>query len=119
VLSVLKSQLGLVLSSRQLHIPLLPLHRYTENTSTDFTLHADISPKPILRNRRLGRGRPRSSAETLTCSPYKRKLKGSLKKQKLFQPGKQETGNKEASKKVKRDYRSASVQADAIEENGN
>jgi hypothetical protein len=31
----------------------------------------------------------------------------------------QQTGNKEASKKVKRVYRSASVQADAIEENGN
>jgi hypothetical protein len=37
----------------------------------------------------------------------------------LFHPGKQETGNKEASQKVKRDYRSASIQADAIEENGN
>jgi hypothetical protein len=36
---------------------------------------------------------------------------------KVFQPGKQETGNKEASKKVKRGYRSANVQADAIEEN--
>jgi hypothetical protein len=28
-------------------------------------------------------------------------------------------GNKEASIKVKKDYRSASVQADAIDENGN
>jgi hypothetical protein len=55
----------------------------------------------------------------LTCSPYKRKLKNSLKKRKLFQPGKLETGNKEASKKEKRDYRSASDQADGIGENGN
>jgi hypothetical protein len=55
----------------------------------------------------------------LPCSPYKRKLKNSLKKRKLFQPGKLETGNKDDSKKVKRDYRSASDQADAIEENGN
>jgi hypothetical protein len=30
-----------------------------------------------------------------------------------------QTGNKEASKKMRRDSRSASVQADAIEENGN
>jgi hypothetical protein len=54
----------------------------------------------------------------LTCSPYKRKLKEYLKKRKLFQPGKQETGNKEASKKVKRDYGSLNIQAEAIEENG-
>jgi len=49
----------------------------------------------------------------LTYSPYKRKLEESLKKRKSFQPGKQ------ALKKVKRDSRSASLQADAIEENGN
>jgi hypothetical protein len=57
----------------------------------------------------------------LTRSPYKRKLEDSLKKRKLFQPVKQETGNRKqrASKTVKRDYRSANVQADAIEENGN
>jgi hypothetical protein len=55
----------------------------------------------------------------LTCSPYKGKLEDSSKIRKLFQPSKQEIGNKEASKKGKRDYRSASVQADAIEENGN
>jgi len=30
-----------------------------------------------------------------------------------------QTGNKQASKKVKMDSKSASVQADAIEENGN
>jgi hypothetical protein len=82
-------------------------------------LPEDISPIPILRNKRSVRGRPRSSAEKLTCSPYKRKLKDSLKKRKLFQPGEQGTGNKEASKKVKRDYRSVRAQADAIEENGN
>jgi hypothetical protein len=71
----------------------------------------DISPIPILRNKRSGRGRPRSSAEMLTCSPYKRKLEESLNKWKLFQPGKHES---DASKKEKRDSSSASVQADAI-----
>jgi hypothetical protein len=81
-------------------------------------LPEDIPPIPILRNKRSGRGRPRS-AEMQTCSPYKRKLEESIKKRKWFQPRKQETGNKEASKKVKRDYRSASVQADAIEDNRN
>jgi hypothetical protein len=49
----------------------------------------------------------------------KLKLADSIKKRKLLQPGKQETGNKEAWKKVKSDYRSVSVQVDAIEENGN
>jgi hypothetical protein len=48
-----------------------------------------------------------------------RKLEDSLKKRKLFQPGKQKTGNKEASKKVKGVYRSASGESDTIEENGN
>jgi hypothetical protein len=117
VLSVLKSQA--VLPSRQPHILLLLLHNSTENMSTYFILPEDISPIPILRNKRSGQGRPRSSAEMLTCSPYKGKLEESLKKRKLFQPGKQETGNTETSKKVKRDYRSESVQADAIEENDN
>jgi hypothetical protein len=65
----------------------------TENTSTNFILPEDISPVPILRNKRSGRGRRRGSAERLTCSPYKRKLEESLKKRKLFQPGKQETGS--------------------------
>jgi hypothetical protein len=73
-----------------------------------------ILPVPILRTKRSGRGRPRSSAEMLTCSPYKRKLEESLKKRKLFQRGKQETGNTEASKKVKRNSRSGGVQADAM-----
>jgi hypothetical protein len=91
----------------------------TEKMSTDFILPGDTSLIPILRNKRSGRGRLKSSAEMLTCSPYKRILENSFKKRKLFQPGKQETGNKETSKKVKRDYRSASVQVDAIEENGN
>jgi len=54
-------------------------------------LPEDISPIQILRNKRSGGGRPRSSAEMLTCYPYKRKYKESLKKRKLFQPGKQET----------------------------
>ena len=54
----------------------------------------------------------------LMFSPYNRKLEEALKKRKFFQPGKQKTGNKEASKKVKRESRSASVQADEIEENG-
>jgi hypothetical protein len=57
-----------------------------ENTSTNFIL-----PVPILRTKRSGRGRPRSSAEMLTCAPCKRKLEKSLKKRKLFQPGKQQT----------------------------
>jgi len=63
----------------------------TENTSTDFILPEDISSIPILRNTSSGRGRPRSSAQMLKCSPCKRKLEESLKKRKLFQPGKQET----------------------------
>jgi len=63
----------------------------TENRSTDFIWIEDISPTPILRDKRSGRGRPRNSAEMLTCSPYKRKLEKYLKKRKLFQPGKQET----------------------------
>jgi hypothetical protein len=91
----------------------------TENTSTNFILPEDISPIPIVRNKTSGRGRPRGSAKMLTCSPYKRKLEKSLKKRKLFQPGKQETGNTQASKKVKRNSRTASVQADAMEKNGN
>jgi hypothetical protein len=36
----------------------------------------------------------------------------------LFQPGKQETGNKEALKKVERNYGSLNIQAETIEENG-
>jgi len=91
----------------------------TENTSTNFILPEDISPVPILRNKRSGRGRRRGSAEMLTCSPYKRKLEEFLKKRKLFQPGKQETGSTQASMKVKRDSRTTSVQADAMENNGN
>jgi hypothetical protein len=63
----------------------------TENMSTHFIWTEDISPIPILRNKRSGRGRPRNSARVLTCSPYKRKLEEYLKKRKLFQPGKQET----------------------------
>jgi hypothetical protein len=69
VLSFLKSKI--VLTSRQPHILLLPLHKTTENTSTHFALSEYISPIPILRNNRSGRGRPRSSAETLMCSPCK------------------------------------------------
>jgi hypothetical protein len=42
VLSVLKSQV--VLPSRQPHILLHPLHKSTENKSTDFILSEDISP---------------------------------------------------------------------------
>jgi hypothetical protein len=67
-------------------------------------LPEDISPIQILRNKRSGQGWPRSSGKMLTCSQYKRKL---------FQPGKQ------ASKKVKRESRSAGVQAEVVEENGN
>jgi hypothetical protein len=89
VLSVLKSH-G-VLPSIQLHILLLPINKSTENTSTNFVLPEDISSKPILRNKRSGPGEPRSSAEMLTCSPYKGKFEEALRKRKLFQPGKQET----------------------------
>jgi hypothetical protein len=59
--------------------------------STDFILPEDISPILILRNKRSGRDGPTSSAKMLTCSRYKRKLEESIKKLKLFQPGKQET----------------------------
>jgi hypothetical protein len=44
---------------------------------------------------KIRRGRPRSSAEMVTCSVYKRNLEDSLKKGIFFQPGKQEAGNKE------------------------
>jgi hypothetical protein len=115
LLPVLKSQV--VLPSRQSHILLLPLHKYTENTSTGFILPEDISPIQILRNKRSGRGWPRSSPEMLTSSPYKRKLED-FKETKIVSAW--QTGNKEISKEVKRrDYRLASFQADAIEENGN
>jgi len=77
VLSVLKSHV--VLPIRQPHILLLALHS-TENMSTDYILPEDISPIPILRNRRSGRGWPRSSAKMLMCSPYKRKLEEYIKK---------------------------------------
>jgi len=59
--------------------------------ATDFVLPEDISPVPILRNKRSGRGGPTGSAKMLTCSPYKRKSEESIKKWKLFQPVIQET----------------------------
>jgi hypothetical protein len=43
-----------ILSSRQPHIPLLPLHKSTESTSTACILPDDISQILILRNKRSG-----------------------------------------------------------------
>ena len=57
--SVLRSQV--VLPSRQPHILLHPLHSLQKIRQTGFIL-PDVSPIPILRNKRSGRGRRRSSA---------------------------------------------------------
>jgi hypothetical protein len=112
LIKALKSRL--VLPSR-----LLPLHNSIENTSADFIFLEDISPIPILRNKRSGRRRPRSSSEMVTCSTYKRNLEGSLKKRIFFSAW--QTGNRKqkAPKELQRDYKSSGVPADAIEENGN
>jgi hypothetical protein len=67
-------------------------------------LSEDISAIPILRNEKSGLGQPRSSAEMLTCSSRKRKLEEPLKKRKLFQPGKQETGEHRGTEKSEKGF---------------